>query len=123
MYRTRIGIGVMKPMKYWCGDNLALAPVRHRQSWFIDSGRDPLINALMRALLIVVSQVSLHKVMQLLLVYDQEKIKALSSERTDESLAERIGPGRQNGRLENLDATASGNPGKELAKLLVIVPD
>ena len=74
MYRTRIGIGVMKPMKDWCGDNLALAPVRHRQSWFIDSGRDPLINALMRALLIVVSQVSLHQVMQLLLVYDQEKI-------------------------------------------------
>jgi hypothetical protein len=77
----------------------------------------------MRALLIVVSQVSLHQVMQLLLVCDQEKIKALSSERTDESLAERIGPGCQIGRLENLDATASGDSGKELAKLLVIVPD
>ena len=123
MYRTRIGIGVMQTMKNWCGDNLALDPVRHRQSWFIYLGRNLLFNALMRSMLIVIGQVSLHQTMQLFLAYNQEKIQALPPERTDESFAERISPGRQNGRLEYLDATASGDFGKELAKFLVIVTD
>ena len=89
----------------------------------MEPGGDTLLNTLMRSMLIVVSQVSLNQVMQLVLVQNQEKIKTLPLERADESLAERIGPGRQNGCLEHLDATASGDSGEELAIFLVIVPN
>ena len=61
-------------MEYRCGYDLASDLVRQRRLECIEPGKDPLLKALMRSVLIVVGQVSLHQVMQLLLVYDQEKI-------------------------------------------------
>jgi hypothetical protein len=56
----------------------------------MESGREALLNALMRSLLIVVSDVSLYQAMQLVRVPYQEEIKTLPSERTDESFTDGI---------------------------------
>ncbi len=61
--------------------------------------------------------------MQLLLMEDQQVVKALSSHTAQKAFTDGIGAFRVIGCFQDLDAAGLGNPREGHAKLAIVIPD
>jgi len=99
-----VSVAVMQPIEHRSGDDPAFQFVCQLGSRLAESGWDVLINPLMRSRLIVVGDKLIEDPTQLLLVEDQEVVKAFPAQRADETFAERIGSGGLRGCVLVFDA-------------------
>ena len=69
-------------------------------------------NPLMWSCQVEVGHIPIENPVELLLVEDQQVVKAFLSHTSQEAFADRIGAFRMNGRFENLDGTRCRHPSK-----------
>ena len=61
--------------------------------------------------------------MELLLMQDEQMIKALTPHTAQKAFTDGIGPWRVIGRFQDLDAAGLGNPGESHPKLAIVISD
>ena len=71
-----------------------------------------MLNTLMRSRSVEVRHIHIEHALELLLVEDEQVIKAFLPHTSQEAFADRIGSGSMNGRFENLDGTRGRHPSK-----------
>src|SRR5258708_6357929 len=77
----------------------------------------------MRSCLVEVGYIRIEDTVKLLLMQDEQMIKALTSHTAQESLTDGIGSRGVIGGFENLDATCLGNPREGHSKLAIVITD
>ncbi len=85
------------------------------------SGRNALANALMGSSVIEVGDVFADPVPQLSLAQNKSEIQALAAQTAQEALAHRIGTGRSDGRVNDLDPNTGGDAVEGCAILAVMI--
>ena len=83
--------------------------------------RKLLLNTLMRSCLVEVCHILIEHALKLLLVKDQEVVKAFLSHTPQEAFADRIGSWRMYGRFENLISTRCRYPSKTWSKFAIVI--
>ena len=98
-----IGIAMMQPIQMGSGHHPALAHMRGLRMLLMELAWNPLVNALMSPLPIVIAGIFLHNATQLLLSENEEMITALASQTAHETLLDSIGSGCLERRSQFLD--------------------
>lgn len=74
MERTRIRVGMMHPIQHRCGDNFAFRLFGKLSTWLVELSWNMLLNPLMGASLVVVSDIGIHDLPQLVGMQYQARI-------------------------------------------------
>src|SRR5258708_26394032 len=88
---------------------------RYREFWNL------LLDALMRSCLVEVCHILIEYALELLLVKDQQVVKAFLSDTPQEAFADRIGSWRMKGRFENLNSTPCRHASNTWSKFAIVI--
>jgi hypothetical protein len=110
---------MVEPTQYRNSDHLVTCMLRvnSRSARF----RKLLLNPLMRSFPVEVPHILIEHALQLLLVEDQQMVKAFLSHTPQETFADRIGSWSMKRRFENLDVTHCRQPSKKWPKFAIII--
>ena len=110
---------MVEPTQYRNSDHLVICIMRgkSRSSRF----RKLLLNTLMRSCPVEVHHILIEHALKLLLVEDQQMVKAFLSHTSQEAFADRIGSWCMNGRFENLNSTRCRHASKARPKFAIVI--
>jgi hypothetical protein len=114
-------IVMMEPTQDWQGEDLATCLMCWHGSGFLL--RNLLSDPLMRSCLVEVRHIGIEDPLELLLIQDEQMIKAFTPDTAQKAFTDRIGPWRVVGRFQDLDATGLGNPSEAYPKLAIVITD
>jgi hypothetical protein len=110
---------MVEPTQYRNSDHLVTCMLRvnSRSARF----RKLLLNPLMRSFPVEVPHILIEHALQLLLVEDQQMVKAFLSHTPEEAFADRIGSWCMKGRFENLNRTRGRHASKARPKFAIVI--
>jgi len=114
-------IVMMEPTQDWEGEDLATCRIWWHGSSFLL--RNLLSDPLMRSCLVEVDDIRTQDAVELLLMQDEQMIKALSPDTAEEPLADRIGSGSVIRGSGDFNVARCCDSGERGSKFVLVIPD
>jgi hypothetical protein len=111
----------MQTVQRWRSNYLSFDLIGKRGAGLIEPGRNPLLEALMGAMLIVITSKSRDHTSELILVENEEVVKTFSAHYADQWFTMGIGFGSLHRCFQFLNTRAFGNGRELLAEFSVVI--